>query len=286
MDSVLVEINRALSSEEARAVIKAIVILLAGLLFAWLLRSRLARGRFNEGHIALLRPLISYIVIGVTVLWALRELGLNMSVLLGAAGILTVALGFASQTSASNIISGFFLMAERPFSIGDYITVDQNTGEVLSIDLLSVKIRTYSNQLVRIPNETMLKSNVTNITRFPIRRLDMKLGVAYKEDIERVREICYEVAHKNPMCLEEPAPFFIYKGFGESALEFQFSPWTTRENFWEFTTQMHIEIKRAFDEAGIEIPFPHRTLYTGSVTEPFPVQVMSADKIDTNSAQD
>jgi len=286
MDSILVEINRALSSEEAGAVLKAILILLAGVFFAWLLRSRLARGRLNEGHIALLRPLISYIVIGVTVLWALRELGLNMSVLLGAAGILTVALGFASQTSASNIISGFFLMAERPFSIGDYITVDGNTGEVLSIDLLSVKIRTYSNQLVRIPNETMLKSNVTNITRFPIRRLDMKLGVAYREDIENVREICYEVAHKNPMCLEEPKPFFFFKGFGDSALEFTFAPWTVKENYWEFATQMHIEIKRAFDNAGIEIPFPHRTLYTGSVTKPFPVQIMSADKTDTNSAQD
>ena len=120
---------------------------------------------------------------------ALRELGFDLSVVLGAAGILSVAIGFASQTSTSNLISGLFLMLERPFSIGDVIKVDSTTGEVISIDLLSVKIRTFDNLFVRSPNESMIKTQVTTLTKFPIRRADLQVGIAFKEDIERVKEI-------------------------------------------------------------------------------------------------
>ena len=205
---------------------------------------------------------------------------MDLSVLLGAAGIVTVALGFASQTSASNLISGLFLIGERPFSVGDIIKVGDTTGEVLSIDLLSVKLRTYDNLYVRLPNESLIKSEVTTLTKFPIRRLDLLIGVAYKEDINKVRDVLTVVATNNPMCLEEPKPLFIFLGFGESSIDLQFSLWTKRENFIAFKTSVQIEIKQAFDQNGIEIPFPHRTLYTGSVTDPFPVRVVAAAKDD------
>jgi small-conductance mechanosensitive channel len=187
-----------------------------------------------------------------------------------------VAIGFASQTSASNVISGLFLMGEQPFVVGDVIRVGDVTGEVLTVDLMSVKLRTFNNLQVRIPNETMLKSNVTTLTRFPIRRVDMQIGVAYKEDLDRVREILFELADRNPVCFVEPAPLFIFLGYGDSALNFQFSVWATKENYLELLNSMHLDVKKAFDEAGIEIPFPHRTLYPGSVAEPFPVQVVEA----------
>jgi small-conductance mechanosensitive channel len=221
-----------------------------------------------------LRKVAGVVVLLVTLLWVLRELGMDMGVLLGAAGILTVAIGFASQTSASNLISGVFLMAERPFQIGDLIEVGGTQGYVLAIDFLSVKIRTFDNRMVRIPNESMLKSDVTNLTRFPIRRVDLMIGVAYKEDLERVRELLLEVADRNPRSLDEPKPMFLFKGYGDSALEFQFSVWTVQENFYALRTELYLQVKRVFDEAGIEIPFPHRTLYTGSVTEPLPVRIL------------
>ncbi|MFT6270035.1 MAG: small-conductance mechanosensitive channel [Alphaproteobacteria bacterium] len=126
----------------------------------------------------------------------MKELGFDLSVVLGAAGIFSVAIGFASQTSASNLISGLFLMMERPFSVGDIIRVESTTGEVISIDLLSVKIRTFDNLFVRIPNESRIKTQVTTLTRFPIRRADLQIGIAYKEDIERVKEILNNVATK------------------------------------------------------------------------------------------
>ncbi|MFC2173772.1 mechanosensitive ion channel family protein [Acidobacteriota bacterium] len=268
-----------MSLERALALTRAIIILMVGMVMARSVSTgveRLAKKRMTLQQTMLLRKVLFYSLTVLVLVTVLRELGFKLSVLLGAAGILTVALGFASQTSASNLISGLFLIVESPFKIGDIITIDGTTGEVLSIDLLSVKIRTFNNLYVRIPNENIIKSKTTTLTRFPIRRIDLQLGVAYKEKIARVKKVLFKVADKNPLCLDEPKPLFIFTGFGDSALTFQFSVWTRRENFLDLRNMIYEEIKVAFDEEGIEIPFPHRTLYTGSITDPFPVRVVTA----------
>lgn len=257
--------------------VRAVIMVLAGVLTSRLLSRvvvRVATGHFAAHHVVLFRRITYWVVLGLFLASALRYLGFSLSVLLGAAGILTVAIGFASQTSASNLISGLFLMGEQPFKPGDIIRVGSTTGEVLSVDLLSVKLRTFDNLFVRIPNETLIKTEMTNLTRFPIRRFDLLVGVAYREDIGRVREVLMEVADQNPVCLAEPPPLFIFTGFADSSMNIQFSVWSKRENFLELRNTMQLEVKEAFDAAGIEIPFPHRTLYTGSVTEPFPVRVV------------
>lgn len=209
----------------------------------------------------------------VLVVWFLDELGFGIAPLLGAAGILGIALGFAAQTSVSNIISGFFLMAEQPFMVDDIIQVGTTVGRVQSIDMLSVKLRTFDNKFVRIPNESIIKTEVTNITRYPIRRLDVAVGVAYKEDVDTVRRVLLEVARENPLCLMEPDPAVLFDAYGESALNFSFRVWATRENWLELKDTIHEDVKERFDEEGIEIPFPHRTLYVGSATEPFPIRI-------------
>lgn len=257
--------------------VRAGIILVVGLMIARLagaLAGRLARKRLDEQGSMIARRIVFYGLTFLTFAGTLHQLGFNLGVLLGTAGILTVALGFASQTSASNLISGLFLLAERPFVVGDLITIEGQTGFVLSIDLLSVKLRTFDNLMVRVPNETIIKTQVTNLTRFPIRRVDLQIGVAYKENLERVRDLLMAVADRNPLCLDEPEPLFIFLGYGDSALTMQFSVWAVRDNFLELRNNMYLEIKAAFDEAGIEIPFPHVTLYTGSATEPFPLRMM------------
>lgn len=276
-----------ITSETAIMLIRASALLLVGILlatFASRLARQLAEKRLSIHHSLLIRRIVFYLILGLFFASALRELGFSLAILMGAAGVLTVAVGFASQTSASNLISGLFLIGERPFEVGDVITVGTTTGEVLSIDALSVKLRTFDNLFVRIPNETLIKSEVTTLTRFPIRRLDLKLGVAYKEDITRTEEVLRQVAEKNLLCLDDPAPLFIFLAFGDSALEIQFSVWAKRENFLALRNSIMAEIKTAFDEAGIEIPFPHRTLYTGDVTKPFPVTVVQNEPAQTNPA--
>ncbi len=263
-------------------VIRAFIIFFSGLIVSSAL-SRLTHGiakaRWTAHQAYITRQATYWTLFAVFTIMTLRQLGFDLSVLMGAAGIFTVAIGFASQTSASNIISGLFLLGEKAFSVGDIIQVDGIEGEVVSIDLLSAKIRTFDNLFVRIPNETLLKSKVTTNTRYPIRRYNIMMGVAYKEDINHVIKTLMDVADKNPICLDEPKPLFIHRGFGESSVDFQFSVWCTRENWLNMRNSIQIEIKQAFDRENIEIPFPHRTLYTGSQTEAMPIRM--ASEVDT-----
>jgi small-conductance mechanosensitive channel len=242
------------------------------------LAGRTARKRMSAQSNMLLRKGIFYIGTIALILSVLDQLEFQMGALLGAAGIVGIALGFASQTSVSNMISGLFLVSERPFEVGDLIRVGDTTGTVLSIDLMSVKLKTFDNQYVRLPNENLIKAQVNNLTHFPIRRLDIDLGVAYKEDIEHVKRVLNEIGTDNPHCLDEPEPLILFRKFGDSALEFLFAVWSTKEDFLQLKQTILQEIKERFDAEGIEIPFPHRTLYTGSVTDPLPIRLVTEPK--------
>ena len=277
----MITINDLMMNERLWTIGRALAILIVGFILAKILGSvsqRVSSKYLDAQRTQLFRRLVFYLVLALFVISALNQLGFKLSVLLGAAGILSVAVGFASQTSASNVISGLFLIGERPFSVGDIIRLDDTMGEVLSIDLLSVKLRTIDNLYVRIPNETLIKSLVTTVTRFPIRRLDIRVGVAYKEDLSKVRQVLFEVARKNALALEEPAPELFILGFGDSALDLQLSVWVQKDNFLSLKTAVTEEIKVAFDRAGIEIPFPHRSLYAGSATAPFPVRIVESGR--------
>lgn len=268
------------TAEQTASFIRALVLVAAGLVLSRLARLALERGfakHLSRQQFMLARRIVFYTILGLFLVSALRELNFNLSVLLGAAGIVTVALGFASQTSASNLISGLFLVFEGVVEVGDVIKVDAITGEVLSVDLLSTKLRTFDNLLVRIPNETMVKANITNFNRFPIRRVDVQIAVSYDEDLERVIRTVLKVAEANPLCLDEPAPLILAQGFAESAVTYQFGVWAKTENWLELRNSMQKDIKAAFDEAGIVIPFPQRTLHFSSA-EAFPARFIPAER--------
>jgi len=264
-------------SQRGLDLLRAVVIAVVGLLVARVgagLGSRLAGRYFETQQVDLLRKAVFYGVVVLTAMSVLHQLGFSLTIILGAAGVLSVAIGFASQTSASNLISGLFLIGEKPFGVGDVIRVGETVGEVLSIDLLSVKLRTFDNLFVRVPNETLIKSQIVNLTRFDIRRLELKVSAAYKEDLAHVRRVLLEVAEAYPLCLTEPKPAVLFLGFGDSGLELQFNIWSARENFLELRNTMPERVKRAFDAEGIEIPFPHRSLYAGEATAPFPIRIV------------
>lgn len=264
-------------SSHAETLIYCTLLIVVGLpllrLLGYMIRKGLKK-KVSEQAIMLFSKGVVYIGSALIFLMVLHQAGFKLGTLLGAAGIAGVAIGFASQTSLSNLISGLFLIWERPFSVGDVLHVSSDHGIVHSIDLLSVQLRTYNNQLIRIPNEVLIKSSFTNVTRFPIRRMDIPIGVAYKEDITQVMDILREVAEQNPLCLDEPPPVIVFKGFGDSALEFLFGPWFSKTDYIALRNSLMTEIKERFDEEGIEIPFPHRTLYAGEATKPFPVHVV------------
>lgn len=230
--------------------------------------------RLSAHQLLVWRRAIFYFLLLLFSMSSLHEMGFKLSVLLGAAGVFTVAIGFASQTSASNLISGLFLIGEGSFVVGDTIQVGSFIGEVLSVDLLSIKLRTADNVYVRIPNEQLIKSEVSNLTRFPIRRVPMTVGIGYKEDIRKVRRILLELADKNPLVLDEPKPQVILQSFNDSAISLVFSVWTRRENFFDIKDVMQESIKLAFDEHKVDIPFPQITINSGELA-PFAINIQA-----------
>ena len=219
---------------------------------------KISERHFSAHHSQLLRRITFYIGLVLSFVFPLRASGVNVTGLLEAAGIaagiVTAAIAFASQTSISNFLSGMFLILEKPFEVGDLVSINETVGEVLSIDLLSVKIRTKANIFVRIPNESLLKSQFENVTRFPIRRCDIKLQIGFNEDLPKLKKILLEVAKQNPLCLVSPLPELSFMEFGEAALKLQFSVWGKQSSFSTLQTSIQTDIQMAFNKYDITLP--------------------------------
>ena len=274
-----------LATELPWKILGAVVILIGGIIaVAILSRASLAifGERLGPQGTMVVKKLVRYIGYAFAFILALNHMGLNLGAVLGAAGVAGIAVGFAAQTSLSNIISGFFMIGERPFELGDIIEVDGIAGTVDTIGLLALTLRTFDNRSVRIPNETLVKTKLINITRHPIRRFNLDIGVAYDENIGHVLKVMQEVAETNLQCLNEPDPLIIFTGFGDSSLNFLLGAWCVQEDYGTLRNTLPRELKERFDKENIEIPFPHMTLAAGKALGPIPVDLISkpADRPD------
>ena len=272
-----IDLGKIFTTNVLFGALRVVIIVVVGFflvrLIAFLVR-RLFTHSLTEQSRMILNKAVMYTGGVLVIIAVLSDLGVKLSALLGAAGVVGIAVGIASQTSLGNIISGLFLVSEKAFEIGDVVTIGTTTGIVHSIDLLSIKLRTFDNLLIRIPNQTIISSELTNVTRFPIRRLDFTVGVAYKENLEVVRDTLLAIARENPLCLDEPEPLLVFNGFGSSSIDILLGIWFEKSNYLQVKNSVILEIKSRFDTMGIEIPFPHVSLYSGSATEPFPVRVV------------
>ena len=200
------------------------------------------------------------IFIIVTVLY---ELGFNVAALLGAAGVLGIAVGFASQTSISNIISGFFLLLERPFSVGDIIKSGDVIGYVEAIDLLSVRVRTLDNKMVRLPNEMVLKHSLNNLTYYPIKRIDCVLSLPYGNDVEQAKQLVHEVVAQNQLFLTDPVPVVMMHKAGQHDYDTEIRTfltvrvWVATDKFRTAPAVLMQQLKNQFDKNGAMITIVH-----------------------------
>jgi small-conductance mechanosensitive channel len=243
------------------------------------------RKRFGPHFAQLGRKFVFYLGFVLLVSTVLLQFGVKIGAVLGAAGILTVAIGFAAQTSLSNLISGVFILGEKAFEVGDLVRVGGTLGVIDSIDLMSVKLRTLDNLYVRVPHEEIIKNQFTNVTKFPIRRMDVTVGVAYKENLERVIRVLKEVADKNPFCLDEPAPIVVVKDFMTSSIDLMLGMWFEKTNYLNLRNSVLHEVHERFKAEGIEIPFPHLTVYAGSEMEAFPLSMKEGKAAAENAGE-
>ncbi|TAG08978.1 MAG: mechanosensitive ion channel family protein [Verrucomicrobia bacterium] len=258
MNEVIVWIESWLTNDTIRNLLSACLIIGIGLPLAALLARilyRVTSVRFSLQSGLMLSRAVRWILYLVIVATALRNFGIDLGAVMGAAGIVGIAVGFAAQTSLSNVISGFFLLAEKPFVIGDFIEVAGTSGVVDHIGMISATIRTADNRSVRIANETLVKSQVINITKHPIRRYDMTISVSQQNDLARVFEILRKTAECHPLCLDEPEPFLLFVGFTQTSADVMLGVWVVKEDYVQVRNSLPSMVLDAFKRA--DIHFPH-----------------------------
>jgi small-conductance mechanosensitive channel len=206
---------------------------------------------------------VQYAVIGVGFLLAVSAAGVDLNQFSLLAGALGVGVGFGLQNVVNNFVSGLILLYERPVQIGDMVEVGDVSGEVKRIGIRSSTIRTFQGAEVIVPNANLIADRVVNWTLSDNRRrMEVKVGVAYGTDPERVLTLLEEVARANPDVLDEPPPVVLFAGFGESSLDFELYAWSAAfETTRSTQSQLAVAVHRALVEAGIEIPFPQRDLH-------------------------
>ncbi len=202
-----------------------------------------------------------YTVYVAAAIWILAVFGVNPAGIFATLGLFSVAIGFAAQTSVSNLISGLFLLFERPFSVGDVIEVNGQVGIVLSIGLLSTRMRTFDNVLLRVPNENILKTTVKTFTAYEIRRIDLEVGISYDDDIDHAKAVIRRFLDENPVFLMEPQPIIMVSSLGDSAVILKVMVWIKRTDILKAKDTLVGGIKKALDAAGITIPYPQRVVH-------------------------
>lgn len=190
----------------------------------------------------------------------LRAVGVDLISILGAAGVVGVAIGFAAQTTLSNIISGLFIMGERSIRLGDYIRTVGMEGSVEAVNLLSISLRQTDNSLVRIPCESLIKNPVVNVTGDELRRCDFDLGVDYASDLNQVREVILRLVEEEPKLATDPAPVVLFTGFGESSLDLHIGAWCKTSDYHAVRFKFAYNLLNEFRRVGINIPFPTRKI--------------------------
>lgn len=219
------------------------------------LLKKIPKEKASPQRMMILKRVTTYFFYIAVVMYVLSLFGIKLSAIWGAAGIAGVAIGFAAQTSVSNLISGLFVLTEGTLKIGDTIIVGDVTGIVDAISLLSVRVHTFDNQMVRIPNSTIINSNLTNNSYHKQRRMTINVSIAYNSDMQKALEALKKAPSLCPSVLPDPAPAVWFDGFGESGINMTVAAWFRPEDFLKTKNELYIAIKQVFDEAKIEIPF-------------------------------
>ena len=206
---------------------------------------------------------VSYVGYVLAALVTFGILGLDVSNVALIFGALSVGIGFGLQHVVSNFVSGLILLVQRPIKTGDWIVVGDQQGYVRRISVISTEIQTFDAAAVIVPNSTMLSSQVINWhLHNKLGRVIVRVGVSYDADPEQVRKVLLACAEQNPDLLKRPAPQVIFQEFGESSLDFELRFFLREiDELLRVSSDLRFAIKKAFAEAGIEIPYPQRDLH-------------------------
>jgi len=238
-------------------VIAAVVI--AKVLTIYLKKSLTDKIKRNQLDIIL--KVVNYAIAIVAFLIILPYFQVDLSGLLVAGGFASIVIGIASQSVIGNLVSGFFLIIERPVSIGDTINIGDVSGNITDINIFSTIIKTYDGIYVRIPNETVFTSPITNYVAHAARRFEYTVGIPYAADATIAIGIIKQVIQDHPLALREPGPSVYVDELADNSVNIKVRIWAPSTDWWDVRTELLWTIKAELERNGIDIPFPQREVW-------------------------
>lgn len=192
---------------------------------------------------------------------ALSMLEINIAPLLAGLGVAGFVIGFALQGTLSNFASGLMILIYRPYDVGSVIEAAGVVGVVDAMNLVSTTIKTFDNQIIVVPNGSIWGGVVKNITGSDTRRVDMKFGISYSDDIAKAEKILKDIITSHKLVLKDPEPVVKMHELGDSSVNFVCRPWSKTSDYWNVYWDITRSVKERFDKEGISIPFPQRDVH-------------------------
>ena len=246
-------------------IIGAILIFLVGKWLARrianLLAKLLERNKIDLALVHFLTNLTYYSLIVLVVVAAAGRLGINTTSFLTIIGAAGLAVGLALKDSLSNFAAGVMLVLFRPFTIGDVVSTAGITAKVEKITIFNTQFCSPDNQLIIVPNNTIISDIITNITAKDTRRIDLTVGISYSDDMAKTKDILEKLAKEDNRILTDPAPTVAVAELADSSVNLVFRPWVRTEDYWDVRFGLTERIKNSLDEAGISIPFPQQDVH-------------------------
>ena len=249
------------------SVMAAIVILLLGFFVAGWVKRRITglaerHARLDDTLFQFLGNIARYIVLGFTFLFILNTFGVQTTSFVAVIGAAGLAIGLALQGTLSNVAAGVMIIFFRPIKNGDFVEVAGQMGTVKDISLNFTEMATVNNVQVIIPNSEVWGNIITNYSVYPTRRAEWTFGVGYGANLKTAEEVILTTIMADERSHEEPAPFLQVNNLGDFSVDFLVRVWCNSADYFKYQADMKRQVKEALDAAGIDIPFPTRTVLT------------------------
>lgn len=226
------------------------------------LKKALGRSRVDDSAVSFIDSFVKFGMYFILILTIASGLGVDAASIIALLGSASVAIGLAVQGSLSNFAGGVLLLILKPFAPGDYIKDGSgNEGTVNSIDVFYTHLVTPDHKSIVLPNGTLANGSITNYTKCPTRRLDISVGISYKDDIKRAKEVLTGLLMDDPAVLKDEEVLVFVDTLGDSSVILNLRCWTRQSDYWTAKWRLTEEIKYALDGAGIGIPYPQMDVH-------------------------
>ncbi len=246
-------------------IVGAVVILVAGWIAARLLaglaRRAMTRGKIDESLTGFAESLVRWAILVFAAIAALAKFGVQTTSFIAVLGAAGLAVGLALQGSLSNFAAGVLILLFRPFRVGDVIDSSNSRGKVKEIGILTTTLATPDNQMVILPNASILRDKIVNVNAYPSRRVDLVAGISYGDDVAQAREVLLEMLARHPQVLTEPEPVVEVLELADSSVNLVVRPWVKTEDYWPVYFDLNRSIKQELERNGLSIPFPQRDVH-------------------------